>query len=74
MDKLLKVLLINWYKSHIDPDFIIKATVSNICLYPFLSYLTYVLQLLEYVYFNLTNINILRQFSMQYTTLILTTT
>jgi hypothetical protein len=43
LDKPLKVLLINWHSSYIDLDFIIKATASNIHLYPFLGYLTYVL-------------------------------
>jgi hypothetical protein len=47
IDKLLKVLLIDRHGSHIDPDFIIKATASNIHLYPFPSHLTYVLQPLD---------------------------
>jgi hypothetical protein len=47
MDKRFKVLLINRYRSYMDPDFIIKATVSNIHPFPFLSYLTYMLQLLN---------------------------
>jgi hypothetical protein len=47
LDKPLKVLLINQHSSYIDLDFIIKATTSNIHLYPFLGHLTYVLQPLD---------------------------
>jgi hypothetical protein len=47
LDKPLKVLLINWHSSHINLDFIIKATASNIHPYPFPSHLTYVLQPLD---------------------------
>jgi hypothetical protein len=43
LDKPLKVLLINQHSSHMNLDFIIKATVSNIHLYPFPSHLTHVL-------------------------------
>jgi len=44
LDKPLKVLLIDQHGSYIDPKFTIRATVHNIYLYPFPSYLTYVLQ------------------------------
>jgi hypothetical protein len=44
VDKPLKVLLIDQHKSYIDLNFTIKATASNIHLYPFPSHLTYVLQ------------------------------
>jgi DDE superfamily endonuclease len=47
INKPLKVLLIDRHGSHIDPDFIIKATASNIHPYPFPSHLTYVLQPLD---------------------------
>ena len=43
IDKPLKVLLIDQYRSYIDLDFIIKAIALNIHLYPFSSYLTYIL-------------------------------
>ena len=47
MDKPLKVLLMDWHRSHMDPDFIIKATASNIHPYPLPGYLTHVLQPLD---------------------------
>jgi hypothetical protein len=53
IDKLIKVLLINQHRSHIDLDFVIKATLANIHLYPFFSYFTYVLQLLNVRVFQL---------------------
>jgi hypothetical protein len=53
MDKLSKVLLIDRHSSYIDPDFTIKATAHNIYLYPFLKYLTYILQPLNVSIFQL---------------------
>ena len=53
IDKLLKVLLINQHGSYINLDFIIKATASNIHLYPFPGYLTHVLQPLDVGVFQL---------------------
>jgi hypothetical protein len=47
MDKPPKVLLMDRHRSHMDLDFIIKATASNIHLYPFLGHLTHVLQPLD---------------------------
>jgi hypothetical protein len=47
MDKPPKVLLMDRHGSHMDPDFIIKATASNIHPYPFLGHLTHVLQPLD---------------------------
>lgn len=47
LDKPLEVLLMDRHSSHMDLDFIIKATASNIHLYPFPSHLTYVLQPLD---------------------------
>jgi len=47
LDKPLKVLLMDQHGSHMDPDFTIKATTSNIHPYPFPSHLTYVLQPLD---------------------------
>jgi len=47
VDKPLKVLLMDRHGSHMDPDFTIKATASNIHLYPFPGHLTHVLQPLD---------------------------
>jgi hypothetical protein len=47
IDKPMKVLLMDQHRSHMDLDFIIKATALNIHLYPFLGYSTYVLQPLD---------------------------
>jgi hypothetical protein len=47
MDKPPKVLLMDRHGSHMDPDFIIKATASNIHPYPFPGHLTHVLQPLD---------------------------
>jgi len=47
LNKPSKVLLINQHGSHMDLDFIIKATAANIHPYPFPSYLTYILQPLD---------------------------
>jgi hypothetical protein len=47
MDKRPKVLLMDRHGSHMDPDFIIKATASNIHPFPFPGHLTHVLQLLD---------------------------
>jgi hypothetical protein len=47
LDKPPKVLLMDRHSSHMDPDFIIKATASNIHPYPFLGHLTHVLQPLD---------------------------
>jgi hypothetical protein len=55
LDKPPKVLLINQHGSYIDLKFIIKATVYNIHLYPFLRYLTYVLQPLNVSVIDLVN-------------------
>jgi hypothetical protein len=38
------VLLIDQYRSYIDNNFIIKATASNIYLFPFPGHLIYILQ------------------------------
>lgn len=46
-DKPSKVLLMDRHGSYMDPDFIIKATTSNIHPYPFLGHLTHVLQPLD---------------------------
>ena len=47
LDKCSKVLLMDQHGSHIDPDFIIKATSYNIHLYPFPRHLIRVLQPLD---------------------------
>jgi hypothetical protein len=47
LDKPPKVLLMDQHGSHIDLDFIIKATAANIHLYPFLGHLTHILQPLD---------------------------
>jgi len=47
INKPIKVLLMDRHGSHMDPDFIIKATASNIHPYPFPGHLTYVLQPLD---------------------------
>jgi len=47
LDKPPKVLLMDQHRSHMDPDFTIKATASNIHPYPFPGYLTHVLQPLD---------------------------
>jgi hypothetical protein len=46
-DKPPKVLLMDRHGSHMDPDFIIKATALNIHPYPFPGHLTHVLQPLD---------------------------
>ena len=53
LDKPLKVLLIDRYKSYIDPNFTIKVIVYNIYLYPFLGHLIYILQPLDIGVFQL---------------------
>jgi hypothetical protein len=53
LNKPLKVLLIDRHSSYIDPKFTLKATAYNIHLYPFPSYLTYVLQPLDVGVFQL---------------------
>lgn len=47
IDKPIKVLLMDQHRSHMDPDFIIKATALNIHPYPFPGHLTHVLQPLD---------------------------
>jgi hypothetical protein len=47
IDKPMKVLLMDQHRSHMDLDFVIKATASNIHPYPFLGHLTHVLQPLD---------------------------
>jgi hypothetical protein len=47
LDKPPKVLLMDRHGSHMDPDFIIKATAANIHLYPFLGHFTHILQPLD---------------------------
>ena len=47
IDKLMKVLLMDQHGSHMDLDFVIKATALNIHPYPFPSHLTYMLQPLD---------------------------
>jgi hypothetical protein len=71
LDKPSKVLLINRHGSHIDLDFIIKATVVNVHPYPFPIHLTHILQLLNVSVFQPYKISIQRQFNMQYVTLTL---
>jgi hypothetical protein len=53
LDKYLKVLLIDWYNSYINPDFTIKAIFYNIYLYLFSEYFIYILQLLDISIFQL---------------------
>jgi hypothetical protein len=47
MDKPIKVLLMDQHGSHMDDDFIIKATANNIHPFPFPGHLTHVLQPLD---------------------------
>ena len=47
LDKPPKVLLIDQYSSHMDPEFTIKATAHNIHPYPFPRHLTHILQPLD---------------------------
>jgi hypothetical protein len=47
MDKPCKVLLMDQHRSHMDPDFILKATAANIHPYPFPRHLTHILQPLD---------------------------
>jgi hypothetical protein len=47
LDKYPKVLLMDQHGSHMDPDFIIKATSYNIHPYPFPGHLTHILQPLD---------------------------
>ena len=47
LDKPSKVLLMDQHRSHMDPDFTIKATAHNIHPYPFPRHLTHILQPLD---------------------------
>jgi hypothetical protein len=44
LNKLIKVLLINSYISYTTLEFVLWAIEMNIYLYPFLLYLTYIMQ------------------------------
>ena len=64
-DKPPKVLLMDQHGSHMDDDFIIKATEKNIHPFPFLDILHMFYNLLMLVFFNLISTGIRRQFNMQ---------